>query len=54
MTWRVPQACHWVSNSGKSVEVEPGAPLYEAAGSADVTIPKTCGMGICGPARCAY
>ena len=48
-----PQASHWVtfSNSGKSVEANLGATLYEAAASAGLTIPKACGMGICGTCK---
>jgi ferredoxin-NADP reductase len=48
-----PQVSHWVtfSESGKSVQAELGATLHEAAASAGLTIPKACGMGICGTCK---
>jgi ferredoxin-NADP reductase len=48
-----PQVSHWVtfSDSGKSVQAELGTTLYEAAASAGLTIPKACGMGICGTCK---
>ncbi|WP_457790856.1 2Fe-2S iron-sulfur cluster-binding protein [Pseudomonas sp. PL-6] len=48
-----PQTSHWVtfSDSGKSIQAAQGATLYEAAASAGLTIPKACGMGICGTCK---
>ncbi|MGQ7248731.1 FAD-binding oxidoreductase [Halomonas sp. V046] len=37
--------------SGKSVRVAKGTMLFEAAANAELTIPKGCGMGICGTCR---
>ncbi|NQD96103.1 2Fe-2S iron-sulfur cluster binding domain-containing protein, partial [Pseudomonas sp. CrR25] len=39
------------SESGKSVQAELGTTLVEAAASAGLTIPKACGMGICGTCK---
>lgn len=47
------QDSHWVTfnDTGKSVQVVHGTTLHEAAASADITIPKACGMGICGTCK---
>lgn len=47
------QEVHWVTfhDSGKSVQVPAGTTLHEAAATAELTIPKACGMGICGTCR---
>lgn len=47
------QDTHCVSSkeSGKSVQVASGTTLHAAAASAGLTIPKACGMGICGTCR---
>ncbi|MCZ0927202.1 hybrid-cluster NAD(P)-dependent oxidoreductase [Halomonas janggokensis] len=49
----VPLEGHWVTfqDAGKSVQVADGTMLHEAAASADLNIPKACGMGICGTCR---
>ncbi|MDN3556212.1 hybrid-cluster NAD(P)-dependent oxidoreductase [Halomonas maura] len=49
----LPQDGYWVTfqDSGKSVQVVDGTTLHEAAASADLNIPKACGMGICGTCR---
>lgn len=48
-----PLASHCVtfSNSGKSVQASEDLTLHAAASSAGLTIPKACGMGICGTCR---
>lgn len=47
------QVGHWVTfqESGKSIQVPDGTMLHEAAASANLNIPKACGMGICGTCR---
>lgn len=47
------QASQWVTfnQSGKSVQVELGTTVYESASQAGLTIPKACGMGICGTCK---
>ncbi|WP_016855278.1 hybrid-cluster NAD(P)-dependent oxidoreductase [Halomonas smyrnensis] len=47
------EEAHWVTfqESGKSVQVADGITLHEAAVNADLTIPKACGMGVCGTCR---
>ena len=44
---------HWVTfqESGKSIQVPKGTMLHEAAAIVGLTIPKACGMGICGTSR---
>ncbi|SCK29595.1 hybrid-cluster NAD(P)-dependent oxidoreductase [Vogesella sp. LIG4] len=47
------QGSHCISfaNSGKSVQATDSLTLHAAASSAGITIPKACGMGICGTCR---
>jgi ferredoxin-NADP reductase len=47
------QNAHWVTfeASGKSIQVASGTTVHAAAASAGLTIPKACGMGICGTCR---
>ncbi|ELE8117855.1 2Fe-2S iron-sulfur cluster binding domain-containing protein [Vibrio fluvialis] len=39
------------TNSDKSVHIAPGETVHSAAARAGLTIPKACGMGICGTCK---